>query len=663
MGLQTIADLIEHLPNRYETYGAPIPIAQLREGQTETIKASLISIASRRSYQRRLTIQEGILQDDSGSVRVTWFNQPYLANLKVNQKLIVRGSVKLYRGTPTLVSPEIVRDPALLENSAAQLPIYPLSGRLTTKQVRYWVRQALPLARRTVDPLPLSMRTRLKLMDRATALGEIHRPSNAEALNAAQRRMTFEELLILSLFVLRERLQLKSTLAVPTPTDPTLLKEFVSSLPYKLTGAQRKSAWAIVQDLTHPHPMNRLLEGDVGSGKTAVAAIAMAAVASAGGQVAVLVPTVVLAQQHAESLRKLLSPLGIGVGLLAGQSIAGTDGSVSTKKEITHALALGNLKVVVGTHALLQPTINFKELRLVVVDEQHRFGVEQRKKLKTKIRKPNTLPHLLSMTATPIPRTLALTLYGDLDLSVLDEMPPGRKPISTKIVTRKNIKELWADVRLRAKRGEQTFVMYPLIEGSDAISAQAVTVEIKKLRKQLPKLKIGMLHGRMPQQEKDDVMSKFADGQLDVLATTPVIEVGIDIPNASCMIIVSAERFGLAQLHQFRGRIGRGSAASVCYVCPDSATPATRKRLRLFETCLDGFTLAEQDLKERGPGELYGSKQHGQIRFKYANILDSRTLAQAKEEAAEALNRDPELNSLPLLKKRVEKVATQIHLE
>lgn len=664
LGVRTIHDLLELLPARHETYGPPVPLASVRpDEQPVLVRARLRSVKSRRSFRRRLTVQEGLIEDGTATLAVAWFNQPWLAQLSSGTELVLRGVVRAYRGTPTLVSPEVVREPAVLAGGQQLVPVYPLSGRLTQRVLRNWVRQALPALRNERDVLPPEVVERFDLVPRGAALRELHLPSSAEALAAARRRMTFEELLTLSLFVLRERLQLQQVAAVPIPIDRELLAGFVAGLPFKLTNAQRTAAWQIVRDLALPHPMNRLLEGDVGSGKTVVAAMALLSAAAAGGQGVLLAPTVVLARQHAATLRKLLAPHGIGVGLLAGPTVQDGNGRDIARATLLAQLASGRCPVVVATHAVLKPAVRFRKLLLFVVDEQHRFGVEQRKALKAKAAVTGSLPHLLSMTATPIPRSLALTLYGDLDLSVLDEKPPGRPSLTTRIVQQRSIKTAYASVLSCVQRGEQAFVMYPLIEASEEVAARAVLAEEKALRRSLKGARVGVLHGRMPEDEKLAVMESFRQREIDVLAATPVIEVGIDIPNATTMLVMSAERFGLAQLHQMRGRIGRGDQPSTCLLCPDMATPATRKRLDLMVRSSDGFALAEADLELRGPGELFGTRQHGQVRFKYATVFDARTLSAAKAEAARLLEQDRTLGSWPLLRAAVGNVAQQLHLE
>jgi ATP-dependent DNA helicase RecG len=663
LGITTVKELLEHLPTRHEDYGAFVSLAQARPDEVVSVKARLISFKSRRSFRKRLSIQEGILSDGKTSLAVVWFNQPYLSDLPQHAELFLRGKTGLYQGRLTLVSPEIIRDREIISGRNRLQPTYPLSGRLTTRQLRFWIKQALPLLNKQPDVLPPYIVEKQKLLARRDALREIHFPSSADQLAAAKKRMAFEELFVLSLYVLRERRALQNISATPIPINQELLQEYVAGLPFTLTTGQRQAAWRIIQDIAATVPMNRLLEGDVGSGKTVVAAMALLAAARAGGQAVLLAPTVILAEQHFATIRALLKSFGVTIGLLAGAKNIDTTGKPTTRALFLKQLSQGKLDIVVATHGILHPRITFKKLTLFVVDEQHRFGVRQRQLLKTKVRLPNHLPHLLSMTATPIPRSLALTLYGDLDLSIIDEKPAGRPVIKTQVVLQKKIGEVYKEIQKCVARKEQAFVLFPLIDKSETLEAKAVTDSFADLKKKLKGLRIAMLHGRMPDEEKNEIMASFKQGAFDVLAATPVIEVGIDVPRATRMLIMSADRFGLAQLHQFRGRIGRSDLQSTCYLCPDSATTATRKRLELMTTTSDGFKLAEVDLELRGPGEIFGTKQHGQVTFKYATVLDSRILAAAKEEAVALLTKDPSLRNWPHLLKRVARVASQLHLE
>ncbi len=663
LGIGTLSQLTEHLPTRHEHYGQITPLNRLVAEQTVLVKAKLQSIKSRRSFRRRLSIQDGLISDGTRSLAVTWFNQPYLEKIEPGTPLLLRGQTKLYKGQLSLVSPEIIKDPDILSGKQKLQPVYPLAGKLTTKQLRYWEKIALSLVKPRADLLPADLKAKHELIDRSQALKEMHFPTDELKLAEAHKRLAFEELLLLSLYVLRERQALKHYAAQPVAQNDELMQQFVASLPFKLTQAQRKAAWQIIKDLSQNYPMNRLLEGDVGSGKTLVASMAMLSVAKQDGQAVLLAPTVVLARQHAITLRKDLAGLGLGAALYTGTTAEDEQGEEIPRADFLKALKRGQFKVIVGTHAVLKPKVEFKNLELFVVDEQHRFGVKQRQLLKTKVRRPGHLPHLLSMTATPIPRSLALTLYGDLDLSVLDEKPPGRQEITTKIVRPKEIKKVYQDILNRAKQGEQAFVMFPLINESEHIEAKAVEAELAGLKKELRGLKVGMLHGRMSDPEKTDILRQFKAGDFDVLAATPVIEVGIDIPAATTMLIMSADRFGLAQLHQLRGRVGRDEKPGVCWLCPDQANQKTRDRLQLLTETNDGFKLAEADLEMRGPGDVFGTKQHGQVTFKHATVFDARILAAAKEEAANLLNIDKTLAKWPLLHKQVSRVATRLHLE
>ncbi len=682
LGIKNLTDLTEFLPKKHENYDHVTSIKDISEEQIFLIKARLLSVNSRRSFRRRLSVQEGLLNDKTGNLKVVWFNQPYLAELKEGSILLLRGAVKKYRGRLTLVGPEIIRDPDILSGRKKLQPIYALSGRLTTRQIRFWAKLALSALPQKPDFLPVGLTAKHKLLDRTEALRQVHFPDSSDTLARAKKRLAFEELLLLSLYILRERKAIEQAKAVPIKIDKELLQNFVAGLPFKLTEAQRKAAWQILKDLARPRPTNRLLEGDVGSGKTLVATLALLSVAASGGQAVILAPTQVLAHQHVKNIRSLLnkqftratglsgsaesmasSACPSGIALYTGTSFEDEHGRELSRAEFLERLASGLIKLVVATHAILKPAVKFKDLQLFVVDEQHRFGVKQRQLLKTKVHKSGYLPHLLSMTATPIPRSLALTLYGDLDLSILDEKPGKRQDIDTQILPANKLDQAYARIKERARKGEQAFIIFPLIDSSEFIKARALLPELEQLKKSLVGLRVRFLHGRMPEEEKAEILGEFAANKFDVLAATPVIEVGIDITDATTIMVMSANRFGLAQLHQLRGRVGRDNKAGSCFLCPDEMSPATSRRLQLLCESNDGFKLAEADLELRGPGEIFGTMQHGQATFKYSNFLDIKVLATAKEEAANLLHRDPSLSLWPNLQKKVVAVARTLHLE
>ena len=587
---------------------------------------------------------------------MTWFNQDYLVKmLKEGERVSLRGTVKhVPRGGVQLL-PKGRPEPAIDTLSQALqdtdirmlIPIYPLTGGVTNDWFRDKVKRFLPLLESVMDPLPPTLRAAHELLELPVALRELHAPSTADLLRAAQRRLGFEELLVIQL----GSLQLKHAWrgrgggAPAYPLVKESIQGFVASLPFKLTNAQRKAAYEILQDLERPLPMLRLLEGDVGSGKTIVAALGIFSVISQHGQAAVLAPTEILARQHAAGLTKLFAPLGKNVQLLVGST------PEKQRREIISGLAQGTINLLIGTHALLEDDVRFHALGLAIVDEQHRFGVKQRALL----RRDGT-PHLLAMTATPIPRTLALTIFGEQDLSILDELPPGRTPIRTKVVTSRERPAATRFMEEQVKAGRQVFVICPLIDDSPSLEAKSVTTEYERLKEVLPHLRIALLHGRMKPKEKDDVMGSFNRGDTDVLVSTAVVEVGIDVPNATVMAIEGAERFGLAQLHQFRGRVGRGAHASYCLLFTSSGVDATAvERLKAMEREQSGFALAELDLRLRGPGEVFGTRQSGIPDLKMASLFDAPLIHEARAAAESLLDTDPTLTKSPALAELVRK--------
>jgi len=498
------------------------------------------------------------------------------------------------------------------------------------RTVEYW-------APRLPDHLPPSLREEYGLVDLGTALRQAHFPDDRKALEKARYRLAFDELFVFQIGILRQRQLWRSAPGRQLPVDPSMLEALLQSLPFSLTGAQRRALEHIVADLSSPHPMNRLLQGDVGSGKTVVAAVAMALAVAAGAQAAMMAPTEILAEQHYRTLSALFARFPgrpIQVRLLTG-SVTGAE-----REAIYAGLADGSVDVAVGTHALIQESVNFQNLALVVIDEQHRFGVRQRAALRQK----GYNPHLLVMTATPIPRSLQLTIWGHLDVSVIDEMPPGRQPITTRVIMPRERERAYAFVRSQVAKGRQAFIICPLVEESEKIEAKAAVEEYERLRRDVfPDLRLGLLHGRMKGEEKDAVMSAFARGELDILVATSVVEVGIDVPNATVMLVEGAERFGLAQLHQFRGRVGRGEHPSYCLLVAESASAEAEERLRAVESTTDGFVLAQKDLELRGPGEFLGTRQSGLPDLKMASIADLRLLERVREAAGRLLETDPAL--------------------
>ncbi|MGC8879716.1 MAG: ATP-dependent DNA helicase RecG [Anaerolineae bacterium] len=643
LGIRTVGDLLTHFPRRYIDYRTLKTISQLRYGEEVTI-LGVVQSCQMRDTRSGKRIVSCILSDRTGVVEITWFNQPWLVDkLPPGTPIVVSGRVDQYLGRLVFQHPEWEEVDRRQIHTGRLVPVYPLTEGLTQK----WMRDVLDRLVRSATPslpdyLPTARRERLGMPALGEALRQIHFPDNPEALEQARRRLAFDELLFIQLGVLRQRHRWRSEPARPVHVDRNLLEKFVAALPFGLTSAQRRVLEEIMADLEQAVPMNRLLQGDVGSGKTVVALAAMVVTAANGGQSAMMAPTEILAEQHYRTITRLLEPfaavqsnLDLSVRLLTGSTPA-------AERETTYAdIASGRAKLVVGTHALIQETVDFHDLRLVVIDEQHRFGVQQR----TALRDKGYNPHMLVMSATPIPRSLALTLYGDLDLSVIDEMPPGRQQIKTYWLSPLERERAYSFIRSQVEQGRQAFIICPLVEESDKIEAKSAVEEYARLSNEVfPDLKLGLLHGRMSAEEKEAVMTRFRNGELHILVSTAVVEVGIDVPNATVMLVEGANRFGLAQLHQFRGRVGRGEHPSYCLLLADATTPEAEARLRIVSETHDGFRLAEEDLKLRGPGEFFGTRQSGLPDIRVAQLSDMPLLQLAREEAQDIFRCDPDLS-------------------
>jgi len=660
LGVRTIRDMLTFLPRRYDDYSQLKPINRLAYGEEVTIIANVRETHQRKTRDGR-SIFKATLSDGTGSIEVTWFNQPYLANkIKRGKQLVISGEVDEYLGRLCFTSPqwELLREELLHTNRI--VPVYPLTEgisqrwlrRLMKRSVTYW-------ARRLPDYLPTSVQQAEGLLDLESAILQAHFPNSQELLERARRRLAFDELFVLQLALLKVRREWRSEPGQPIPVQDDVLHAFVGGLPYDLTEPQRRSLQQIVADLRSPQPMTRLLQGDVGSGKTVVATAAMALTASAGAQAALMAPTEILAEQHYQTMGRLLRESldgDVTVSLLTG-SVTGPE-----REAVYAGLADGSIDVVVGTHALIQQQVEFKRLALAVVDEQHRFGVRQRGALRQK----GYNPHLLVMTATPIPRSLQLTVWGHLDVSIIDQMPPGREPVLTRLLLPVERERAYAFVRSQVEEGRQAFIICPLVEESDKVEAKAAVQEYERLQDRIfPDLRLGLLHGRMSGEEKEATMALFARGKLDVLVATSVIEVGIDVPNATVMLIEGADRFGLAQLHQFRGRVGRGEHASYCLLVAGSSSTQAQERLEAVEATSDGFELARKDLEMRGPGEFLGTRQSGLtdavLAMELAEIADLRLVEKAREAARRFFATDPELDDPAhrLLARRVDRLLEQ----
>lgn len=667
LGIENIADLLTHYPSRYDDFSKTTSLADIKIGEQVTVTGEIEKINNRRAWKRRMSIQEGWIKDEDQRLRVIWFNQPYITkNLPPGTKVFLSGKIGSGKRGIYIQSPayERVQTKQTSQTHTGRIaPVYPLTRGITQRQMRYWIKQALPLASSLEDLLPQNISTAHKLLPFKAAVKEVHFPTNTNKLNRAVERLAFEEIFTIQLYTQQIRELLRKQRSFPIPTDTELMRSFISHLPYQLTDDQKKALWEILQDMEKKYPMNRLVEGDVGSGKTAVAAGALLNAVRGGAQTALIAPTEILARQHFKTLRMLLSPFQLSIGLLVGGE-ARFINKRATRDQMLRELEIGAVDLIIGTHALLQPDIKFHKLGLFVVDEQHRFGVEQRRLLKEKV--PRRFPHLLSMTATPIPRTMALAIYGDLDLSLIKTMPANRKPIQTYLTTNsEDKKDMYAFVQDHIDMGEQVFVVCPLIEDSEKLETKSVESVVKLLRQEgLPKAAIQTLHGRMKSPEKEKIMRAFLNKEFDVLVSTSVVEVGVDIPNATIMLIEGAERFGLAQLHQFRGRVGRREKQSYCYLIPTKKPSAESKaRLEAMTTSNDGFALAEKDLELRGPGEVFGTRQHGLPELKFANLNDVVLLKKTRDAVLDLLKNDPKLEEHAALKTSIKRKIKKVHLE
>lgn len=652
LGLITVEDLINHYPRRYDDFSQITPISKLKPGQV-TVKGEITNAAMRRS-RRGTSITEALIEDSSSAVKAVWFNQPYLAkSLPKNESVYVSGILEFKYNQFALQSPSVERVSDFPKNTARIVPVYGETAGLSSKQIRSLVIQVLPAIKKLPENLPSEVVKSSKLISHAEALTQIHYPESTEELKKAKRRIAFEELFFLILAGLIIKNEVKTEPSVRIVFKEDTAKRFTSKLPFKLTNAQRKAAWDILQDIDSKSPMNRLLEGDVGSGKTVVAAMAMQMASVNGYQSVLMAPTEVLARQHLATF-KTLKLFGKQVVFLASGV------SKSEKAEALELLENGKAFVAVGTHALLEEAVKFNNLGLVIIDEQHRFGVKQRQALRAKAK---YLPHLLSMSATPIPRSLALTVYGDLDVSVISELPPGRTPVQTKIATTYERDDVYAHIDEEVQKGQQVFVICPMISDSDTLGVKSVETEARRLKKGVFKhRKITVVHGKMKPSEKQQAMENFKNRKFDILVATTVVEVGVDVPNATIMLIEGAERFGLATLHQLRGRVGRGNAPGYCYLI-SSVDKQSRQRLELLEQYSDGFVLAQKDLELRGPGQLYGQLQHGLLDLRMADIGDAKLISEVLKSAQSFIDANPSLVKYPLVLERVNKLKNLTSLD
>ncbi|MDR1300201.1 MAG: ATP-dependent DNA helicase RecG [Candidatus Nomurabacteria bacterium] len=654
-GLTTVGELIDFLPRKYEDFSRVVPIADIYPGKM-TVKARVASINVRR-LRGRSSLTTAVLDDGTGRIQAVWFNQPYRAAQFGSDEFYFSGDFELKYGKYQLTNPSAEKVKDLPVQTGRVLPIYPTRKGLKANVTRKILDELRPLISILPEFLPPEIIEKCDLKSVSEALTLIHFPDNLTDFEKARERLAFDEIFEMVLAARLNKQENMKLKGVKIDFNQPKIKEFVDSLPFTMTGAQKRALWEILQDLAGVSsedsaaisPMNRLLQGDVGAGKTVVAGVAAYQAHLGGFQTALAAPTAILAAQHAATLSNLLEPYGVKIALLTG--------AVKGKKReiLLKSLKNGDIDVLVGTHALFEDPVKFHKLGFVVIDEQHRFGVKQRNKLLAKSGADGSImPHLLAMTATPIPRSLQLTLFGDLDISVLDELPTARKPITTKIWRASTRDELYDFIRDELKQGRQSYFVAPLIEDDPVDKeAKSVAAVYKTLTKNFPKWRIGVMHGKMAADEKDSVMTEFKAGKIDILVSTTVIEVGVDVPNATIMCVENAERFGLSQLHQLRGRVGRGEHQSYCFILPSDIEKVSR-RLRYIEESTDGFYLAEKDLELRGPGEIYGVAQHGDLNLQIANLADTKLIKKASS-AADWFIAHKSLADFPTLRQRVER--------
>ncbi len=643
LGVHTLADLIEYFPFRHQLKPKSVPIDALEEGSMATVVGELRNVRTRGSYSKQSVSAQ--LEDGTGRVYVRWFNSPYLLDRLHNGQIVrLTGKVGVFRELASFANPQLQfiqddddNDDPLADDEDRHDPVYPGTAKLPSKQIARIISGVLDeAAQAVVDFLPEAIRTRRRFPPRRTAIIRYHRPTSAEDVPVARQRLAYDEFFLSQLAVQLSRRRLQDgPRARPIVTTEQIDRRIRKRFPFALTPGQDRVVSEICHDLAKTKPMNRLLQADVGAGKTAVAVYAALTAIAHRRQVAVLAPTEVLAAQHHAKIARYLSGSRVRTAYLAGSTTR------AKRAQLLRSLQAREVDLLIGTHALLQEDVRFRDLGLVIVDEQHKFGVAQRATLRQK----GAAPHTLVLTATPIPRTLAMTIFGELDVSTIDGAPPGRQPVVTRLVTAKEEDRAWEFLRGRLDAKERAFVVYPLVEESESLPLKAARVEVEHLsRSRLAGYRIALLHGRMKPTEKGEVMDRFRSGELDVLVSTTVIEVGVDVPDATVMVIQHAERYGLTQLHQLRGRIGRGSKKSYCLLFGEAAGEASLARLRILCETTDGFRIAEEDLRLRGPGELMGTRQHGVPTFKIADlVMDLDLLTQARDDAAAVLKGDEHL--------------------
>lgn len=700
-GIKTIRDLLFHFPSRYDDFSEIINIKEARQrlGEVVCVQGRIVEIENKHTFKKWMAMTEAIIEDDTGQVKAVWFNQPYISkSFQEDDFVCLAGKISLYKEGIYLNNPSHEKINEIGENEALThtgriVPVYPETRGITSRWLRYVIKPLLyRFAEQIPETLPKEIIKKYKFLPINEAIWQLHFPESFEAADAAKSRFSFEEIFLIQLNVLKEKIKLMRKQSPACKMDADLMKKFTESLPFQLTDSQKKCAFQILKDLEKSVPMSRLLEGDVGSGKTIVATMASLSVVANGHQVAFLAPTEILAKQHFKSISNLLKNFNVRMGLLTGKDariFKNNEVAEVSKKSFLGDLENGQIDIAVGTHSLIQKGVVFKNLGLAIVDEQHRFGVEQRDYL---VKGRKMIAHLLSMTATPIPRTLALTIYGDLDLSLIDEMPKNRKKIKTIIVEPSQRSQAYEFIKKEVADGKGVFVICPKIENQNSKikeqktesivgsfapqnypmalgnlamqEVKAVKDEYEKLSKEIfPDLRITMLHGKMKAAEKERIMIDFQKGEVDILLSTSVVEVGVDVPRATIMMIEGAERFGLSQLHQFRGRVGRNDMQSYCFLFTTSPDQLNRKRLKALVESSNGFELAQKDLEIRGPGSLYGTQQWGIGDMAMQGLSNIFLVEKTRAAAKEILEKDPELKNYPELKERLKQFQQKIHFE
>ncbi|MBI3671236.1 ATP-dependent DNA helicase RecG [Candidatus Azambacteria bacterium] len=679
LNVRTIRDLLFNFPRRYDDFSVITKIKNAKIGETCTISGIILSIENTRAFRKRMTITSATISDGERTIKAIWYNQPFLIkNIHKDQAINIAGKVGFQQKSLVMQNPayEVFNFEKDTTHTGRLVPVYAETRGITSRWIRLLVKNALPFSSQVEDILPKEIKEKRRLINAKEAIEKIHFPKNRSEQAEAKKRISYEELFLIQLVILNAKKQLESLGAPAIKPDIEFTKKILKTLPFELTDAQKKALWQVFKDVEKGYPMNRLVEGDVGSGKTLVALLSAANAAKNGWQSAFMAPTEILAIQHFYEAVKVLGDFNLNIALLTASAQKVYEPELKEiyspkKNEIIKMINSKKADIVIGTHSLIQDKVGFKKLGLVILDEQHRFGVDQRAAL---IRGSASVPHLLSMTATPIPRTLAMTAYGDLDISLIDEMPKNRKKIITKVVPSEKRKDAYAFIESEVKKDRQVFVVCPKIENKDDADLtdrqfntqeiKAVKDEYEKLSKKIfPHLRVAMLHGKMKPKEKEKIMKEFKGKEHDILVSTSVVEVGVDVPNATIMMIEGAERFGLAQMHQFRGRVGRGEHQSYCFLFSESPSEVSLERLKIMEKCESGFELAEYDLKLRGPGDFFGKNQSGIPDIAMEALINPRLISEAQEDAKEILEKDPSLSKYPKIFDRISKMRKEVHFE